>query len=81
MNDPVISIDALRSAVMAMPNDALSAVRHAALEHFDEHGLPTTKYEDWKYTDLQSIIEISNLWLAGGAGKDFRVAKIPGKLV
>lgn len=68
MNDPAISIDALRSAVMALPDDTLSAARHAALEHFDKHGLPTTKYEDWKYTDLQSIIDISNLWLADGAG-------------
>jgi Fe-S cluster assembly protein SufD len=78
VNDPAISIDALRSAVMALPNDALSAVRHAALEHFDEHGLPTTKYEDWKYTDLQSIIEISNLWLAGGAGNSTFAADLNG---
>ena len=67
MSAPAISAEALRGAVLDLPDDSLSPARLQALEHFDKFGLPTTSHEDWKYTDLKSIVEISNRWLAGGA--------------
>lgn len=67
MSEPTISIDALRNAVARLPHDSLTTVRLEALEHFNKHGLPTTRHEDWKYTNLKSIVDISNSWLASGA--------------
>ena len=67
MKPAAFSMAGLREAVRSLPNDALSATRDAALANFDEHGLPTTRHEDWKYTDLGPAIDISNRWLASGA--------------
>ena len=66
MKQQALSIDGLRNAVRQMPDDALTPAREAALAHLDEHGLPTVRDEDWKYTDLGTAIDISNRWLAGG---------------
>ena len=62
-----LKIDALREAVARMPNDRLSDARLAALQHLDDQGTPTTRHEDWKYTNLASVIDLSNQWLADGA--------------
>ena len=63
MSKAAISLSALRETVSRMPADSLSAARAAALEHIDTHGLPTSQVEDWKYTDLGPVVEISNRWL------------------
>ncbi len=67
MKQVALSIDDLREAVLRMPDDALTATREAALANLDEHGLPSVRDEDWKYTDLGPAIDISNRWLASGA--------------
>ncbi len=67
MKQSLLSINGLRDAVRRIPNDALTATREAALANLDEHGLPTVRDEDWKYTDLSSAIDISNRWFANGA--------------
>jgi len=67
MRQVSLSIDGLRQAQNKLPNDALTVMRKAALANLDEHGLPTVRDEDWKYTDLDSAIDISNRWLAAGA--------------
>ena len=67
MKQQFLSIEGVRDAVRQMPEDALTPVREAALAHLDEHGLPTVRDEDWKYTDLGPAIDISNRWLAAGA--------------
>jgi Fe-S cluster assembly protein SufD len=61
-----LAIDAVRAAVGKMPNNGLADAREAALRQLDKQGLPNTKDEDWKYTDLDSVISISNEWLARG---------------
>lgn len=58
-----LAIDDLRSAVRRLPDNGLASAREAALTHLAEHGLPTLRNEDWKYTDLSAAIEISNRWL------------------
>jgi Fe-S cluster assembly protein SufD len=58
---------ALRTAVRELPENALAANRQAALARFLERGFPTTRLEDWKYTDLTSIADISQRWLESGA--------------
>jgi Fe-S cluster assembly protein SufD len=67
MKTAALSIEKLREAVMRLPDDALAATRQAALANLDEHGLPSVKDEDWRYTDLSSAIDISNRWLSEGA--------------
>jgi Fe-S cluster assembly protein SufD len=58
-----LAIDELRGAVRSLPDNGLAEVRQAALAHLAEHGLPTQRDEDWKYTDLAAAIDISNRWL------------------
>ena len=58
---------ALASAVQALPDNSLAANRKAALASFLDRGFPTTRLEDWKYTDLTSVAEISQRWLENGA--------------
>lgn len=67
MKQPALSIDDLRDVVAALPNNGLAPSREAALAHLHEHGLPTMGDEDWKYTDLSPLIDISNRWLSEGA--------------
>lgn len=60
-----LSIDAVRAVVGNMPDDGLAAARDAALQQLVKRGLPNSRDEDWKYTDLDAVIRISNEWLAG----------------
>ena len=62
-----LAIDALRHKVTSMANDCLTPARLAAVAKLDENGLPTTAHEDWKYTDIAELVDISNRWLADGA--------------
>ena len=70
MKQQLLSIAGVRDAVLQLPDDALTPMREAALAHLDEHGLPTVRNEDWKYTDLGPAFDISNRWLAAGARLD-----------
>ena len=67
MKPSPLQIDALQDAVRRMPDNALAASREAALQSVREHGLPTLRHEDWRYTNLESAIDISNRWLMAGA--------------
>jgi len=58
-----LSMDALDGAIARLPDSGLTPLRRAALAHLREHGLPTTRDEDWKYTDLAPLVDISNKWL------------------
>ena len=58
---------ALARAVESLPDDSLSGTRQAALARFRERGFPSTRLEDWKYTDLNAVADISRRWLEGGA--------------
>jgi Fe-S cluster assembly protein SufD len=59
----------LEAAVTALPHDELSALREAAVASFIADGFPTTKHEDWKYTNLSSVAELSNTWLQDKSAK------------
>jgi Fe-S cluster assembly protein SufD len=61
--------DLLEAAVTALPPDRLSAVREAAVAKFIANGFPTTKHEDWKYTNLSTAAELSNGWLQNNTAK------------
>jgi FeS assembly ATPase SufC/FeS assembly protein SufD len=53
----------LEAAVTALPTDELSAVRRTAVASLAANGFPTTKHEDWKYTNLSAAAALSNTWL------------------
>ena len=67
MTSLILPDKALARAVGSLPEDALSGTRQAALVRFLERGFPTTRLEDWKYTDLEAVADISRRWLEGGA--------------
>ena len=73
---------ALASAVQDLPDNSLAPNRKAALACFLDRGFPTTRLEDWKYTDLTAVAEISRRWLEDGAqlpaaeALDARIAEI-----
>lgn len=60
-----LALDELDSVVGRLPENALAETRRRALAHLREHGVPTVRAEDWKYTDLSRVVEISNEWLQG----------------
>lgn len=67
MKSQRLAINELREAVLRIPPDGLTATRAAAVKRLQARGLPTLRDEDWKYTDLRPVVDISNRWLASGA--------------
>jgi Fe-S cluster assembly protein SufD len=67
MKSPTLELDALAAAVSALPDGGLAELRRAALEQLASAGMPGTREEDWKYTDLSAVADITNSWLAAGA--------------
>ncbi len=59
MTDSALPLDSVRRAVTALPSDRLTPVREAALAKLQEDGLPTTRNENWKYTDLSGAIDVA----------------------
>ena len=67
MSALALSDKELVAAVHELPDNSLAANRKAALARFLDRGFPTTHEEDWKYTDLTTVAEISRRWLENGA--------------
>lgn len=64
-----LHLDSLRRVILDLPG-GLSDARQAALASFAERGFPTTRHEDWKYTDLASAVDTSRGWLSAGGPLD-----------
>ena len=67
MKSPTLSFDALRKVVAALPENNLAASRRAALDQLRQDGMPGSREENWKYTDLSGAVAIANRWLEAGA--------------
>jgi Fe-S cluster assembly protein SufD len=67
MTDSALPMDALRRAVTEMPVDRLAPVRQAALARLQKSGLPTTRHENWKYTDLSGVFDVAERALEAGS--------------
>lgn len=64
MSRAAIDVELLASVVESDSNASLKTLRQNALAKFrEESGLPTPRHEDWKYTNLAPLAEISNAWL------------------
>jgi Fe-S cluster assembly protein SufD len=77
MSTTAINTELLERAVGKLPGDLLMPLRKEALSRFVETGFPTTRHEDWRYTNLAPAIELSNLWLreAAPAAADERLSE------
>ena len=58
-----LDIDKLRAHVERLPGGGLDAIRQQAVATLAETGLPSTREENFKYTDLSEIGELSRTWL------------------
>ena len=63
----IIAHELVEAAVDRLPVDALTPVRKAALARFADTGFPTIKDEDWKYTNLSAVAELSNATLSNSS--------------
>jgi Fe-S cluster assembly protein SufD len=59
--------DALREAIAGLPQSGRATLRERGYEAFLASGFPSTRQEDWKYTDLTPVVDISRRWLEAGA--------------
>jgi Fe-S cluster assembly protein SufD len=72
MTVAMLNPDLLKEAQATLPADGLRAVRESALPAFLDHGLPSTRDEDWRYTNLGTAGELGQQWLhdlVSGAGE------------
>jgi Fe-S cluster assembly protein SufD len=68
MNASPIDQALLQKVVDAMPDDGLAETRRRAAARFAGlGGFPSVSQENWKYTNLADIAELSNTWLGGPA--------------
>lgn len=58
-----ITSQALAEAAAALPDNGLVDARQAAIAAFGRNGFPTQRDEDWKYTDLNAVADLSRRWL------------------
>ena len=70
MNPSTLPDQPFEDAIAALSNGAMSALRRDALSRFQSTGFPSTSEEDWKYTDLAPVAEVSRNWLEIGAPID-----------
>ncbi len=83
MSQATVQPELLQAAQSQLAGGALSAVRRTALDEFARSGLPTLRDEDWRYTNLAPVNELSNDWLrriidAGGDSRpEARAASLP----
>ena len=65
MNQNSLSPELLQKAVHSLPEDNLSIMRLEAADRFSNMGFPVKGSEDWKYTDLSQIADLTSQWLNG----------------
>ncbi len=69
MTAATIDTDLLERTVGELPQDELATARREALSRFRATGFPTPRQEDWKYTNLAPVAELSNRWLRDPAAR------------
>lgn len=62
-----LDLDRLRRYSQALPEGSLAPLRQDAVELLGEAGLPTTRDEDYKYTDVSEVARVSDDWLRHAA--------------
>ena len=72
-----MSVNRLEQACAALPDDWLRPARSAAIERFVAAGFPSTRHEDWKYTDLTPVAERSLAYLTTSEPTSTRDVPLP----
>ena len=72
---------ALRTIVRGLPDNGLAPQRDAALARFLDNGFPTTRAEDWKYTDLGVVADIGRQWLEHGTDDALEIDESRGAAI
>ncbi|MEM8815012.1 MAG: Fe-S cluster assembly protein SufD [Pseudomonadota bacterium] len=62
-----LDLTRLKEHVSGQGPSALDTIRERAIASLESDGLPSTRHEDWKYTDLSGVARISDAWLANPA--------------
>jgi Fe-S cluster assembly protein SufD len=70
MSTPVVDRTALAAVIDSLPADDLAGARREAAEKFLAAGFPTIGQEDWKYTNLADVAQLSVDWLAAAGAVD-----------
>ena len=84
MSDTAVKhyIDELYRLQESLPGDKLSLIREAAMGQFQARGFPTTRQENWKYTDVKPIARsafgIAEEKPAAGYEKQLELARLSG---
>ena len=84
MSDTAVKhyIDELHPLQESLPGDKLSLIREAAMGQFQARGFPTTRQENWKYTDVKPIARsafgIAEEKPAAGYEKQLELARLSG---
>jgi len=76
MSKPVLDTSLLEAEVRRRGESALTGIRSAALARLQASGLPGTRDEDWKYTSLAPVAELSNAWLESAGDARSRPATL-----
>lgn len=72
-----MSIARLEKACASLPDDWLRPARDAAIARFAANGFPSTRHEDWKYTDLAPLADRSLDYLTTDTGAAQAVPAAP----
>ena len=64
---PMLEMQSLESVMGNCPMQVLPMRDAPRFRRLEREGLPSTRHEDWKYTDLTPVIDINNAWAAAGA--------------
>lgn len=67
MNQTSLNQALLQTFVDGMPDDGLTEARRDAATKFASMDFPTVGLEDWKYTNLADVVELSNAWLGSAS--------------
>jgi len=64
------AFDALATAMYGTSAEPFHSARKAAMDGFNERGIPTTRHEEWKYTNVMPIAaktwrHVQNVWSDG----------------
>jgi Fe-S cluster assembly protein SufD len=57
------------------------ARRKEAIEYFDRLGFPTTKHEEWKYTDVKGLLKAEFDFIPNTAGTSLSASDIQNLLI
>ena len=72
---------ALEQRLAKQRASSLSGIRRAAIDRFAEIGFPTTRLEEWRFTNVAPIAQTAFVQAPDGAARAFTLSEGPGRNV